>query len=366
MSDRTQTPEAPEPERKPAVALDPAPAAPAAPVGGLALGQLGSVDAVLALQQSSGNQAVDRVLRGQAGTGEATLPGALGAALVAARPAAAKRAAGKRADSVGSQVATAGIRSQPDPDFTRSLASRADKDNAAVGAGPATATAVGLFGGAGFVDPAGLDAGAATYGGAGGATRDRWIAAAAGAAGDEGSGTDGGDAGSGGADAGTTDMGDDATGAGDGGDIGDDEPGEGDEPWHGSGAADADADGDGAAGWADTGLDSDADRAASEAMRENWARRQREHTPAQPRSAELPGPSVDDTVDRRRHVEAFREMAGAGLAENSGAERNVATATVAIDEKDAARARNEATRAQLLAWASRQGDAGETRGTAET
>ena len=254
MSDRTQTPEAPEAVRTPAVALDPAPAA---PVGGLALAQLGSVEAVLALQQSSGNQAVNRVLSGQADTGEATLLGALGAALVAprpaAKPAARKRAAGNNNDA-GPMLRDA-VAGNLAPEVS---AAQNRQTASAVDAETTTATASrgggGFGGGGGFVDPGGLDGGVATYGGTAGATTDHKIAAGAGAGGGEGgSGIGGGDAGSGGGDgdagsggggdgdAGTQGVDGGATGAGtDAGALGDD-------------GMDADVHGDGGAGAADAG-----------------------------------------------------------------------------------------------------------------
>jgi hypothetical protein len=385
VSDRTQKPEAPEPQRQPALAVE---VAPVAPVSGLALGQLGSVDAVLALQQSSGNQAVDRVLRGQAAAGEATLPGALGAALAATRPATPKGAARRRADSAASQVANAGFRSEPTPDLTRRPAG--NKDDAAVGAGPTTVMGAG-FGGAGFVDPVGLAGGAAGYGGTAGA-RDRWIAAAAAADADETSGPDSGGAG-GSVDSGTTDVDGDGVGEDAEADhIDDSEVGgadaEDDEDGAGAGGGGVDAGGVGGFGGTDALLDPsvnllaggrsaghrfaevnpgasalanpDAERAASQATREDWARRQHELIPVQPTGGQAPGPPVDDALERRRQVEAFHGMTGTGAAQAAGPERSVVTVAMAIDEKEAARARNEATRAQLLAWTSRRDETGET------
>ena len=337
------------------VAHDPAPMA---PIGGLALGQLGSVEAVLALQSSSGNQAVNRVMTGQAGTGEATLPGALGAALVASRPA-AKPAARKRAGAVGRQVAddlgamlrnAAAGRLAPEARAAQSLQSASPVD-----AGAVTATAggggFGGFAGAGFVDPAGLDGGVAGYGGSGGATGGHRIAAGASSGDASEAGSDFGDDAADGVDGG-------ATGADSGGPGADDEmdadmPGDGDAGAGGDAGADDDADAEGggetgsrgrlhpagasqlarlgahtqigaravdyfaeenagATAWVDQDGSSDAGRAASGATRDDWARRQRGHTTAPRRIAQLPDPSADDPVERRRQVDAFRDMAGAG------------------------------------------------------
>ena len=50
-------------------------------------------------------------------------------------------------------------------------------------------------------------------------------------------------------------------------------------------------------------------------------------------------------------------MAGAGVAQTAGRERSSLLVADAIGDELAARARNDATRAQLLAW---QGQASET------
>jgi hypothetical protein len=396
VSDRTQTPEAPEPVRTPAVALDPAPMA---PVGGLAIEQLGSVEAVLALQNASGNQAVNRVLTNQAGTGEATLPGALGAALVASRPS-VKPPARKRTGAAGRQVADdlgAILRDAAAGRLTPEARAAQSRQSASpVEAGAVTATAGGGgFGGAGFVDPAGLDGGVASYSGTGGATGGHRIAADAGAGGadDAGEGSDVGVDGTNAAAGGTTGE------TMDGGGLDDDEmdtgvPGEGDadggdDPADGGDADDGGGETDsagqvdpggadqlvrlrahleagaravdyfaeenaGATAWADP----EADHAASGATRESWARRQSVHPRTQRRIAQHPVPSVEDGSERRRQLGAFRDMAGAGTAMTAPAERDVATA--AIDDEQAARVRNDATRAQLLAWTSRRGESRES------
>lgn len=381
VSDLTQKSEAPEPERTPAVALEPAPAIPA---GGLALGQLGSVDAVLALSQSSGNQAVDRVLRGQAETGDALLSGALGAALAAVRPSAKpvprKRAgtgagtSGRRvADDVGPQLrAAAASRLAPEARTAKSL-----QAPFAVDAGAVTVTAgggSGGFAGAGFVDPAGLQGGVASFGGPARAAASSRMAADGGAGvgddAEEGSindfvGTKGldsgaGDAGAPGDDETDYEVPEDGDGdAGADGDAGDDGDGEVDSGGRfdpgGSDqlirlrararALDRFAEENmGVSVWADPSVGSDADRAASEATRESWARRHGGQAPPQRPTAQLPEPSVNDAAERRRQVEAFR-MTGVG-------EAAVAVVATPIDESDAARARNDAARTQLLAWTS--------------
>ena len=396
MSDRTQTPEAPEPERKPAVALDPAPAmASAAPVGGIALGQLGSVDAVIALQQSSGNQAVDRVMRGRADAGEA-LTGALGAALAgtrpAAKPAAPKPAAApvrRGADALGSLLRNAAA-GRPPP------GARAARSQSpfAVDAGAVAATAgsgFGGFAGAGFAGSAGLEAAVSSFGGPAAATAGHRVAADGGGVGgdpEEGSGS--GTTGAAGVNRGPDD------GDGDGGPVDDDEmdsTGPGDD----DAGDDDDADAEGAAAETDAGappdpgdappqirlrarllegeriavdrfagedagaigwVDLDAGRAAHETTRASWVRRQREQAPDLPGGEQPPTvPSVDDPGERRRRVDVFRVMAGAGVAQTAGRERSSLLVADAIGDELAARARNDATRAQLLAW---QGQASET------
>ena len=399
VSDLTQTSEAPEPERKPAVSLD---SAPAVPTGGLALGQLGSVDAVLALQQTSGNQAVDRVLRGQAETGDALLSGALGATLATARPSAkpvpskpagtgAGTSARRVADDVGPLLRDAAA-SRLAPEARTANSRQAPF---AVDAGAATVTAgggSGGFGGGGFVDPAGLEGGVTSFGGPARASAGSRIAADGGAgAGDdaeEGSGND--LAGTKGLDGGASDAGAPAEhetgyevpedGDGDAGaddDAGVDGDGEVESGGRfdpggtdqlirlrahvrvGARALDHFADENmGVSVWVDPCVGAAADRAASEATRESWARRHGGPAPAQRRTDQLPDqlpePSAD-AAERRRQVEAFR-MTGAGGA--AVAERRL-TATP-IDEIDAARARNDAARAQLLAWTSELRETSET------
>lgn len=394
MSDRTQTPEAPEPERKPAVTLDPAPAmAPAAPVGGIALGQLGSVDAVIALQQSSGNQAVDRVMHGRADASEA-LTGALGAALTgtrpAAKPAAPKPAAAparRGADALGSLLRNAAA-GRPPP------GARAARSQSpfAVDAGAVAATAGSGFGGVaggGFVGPAGFEAAVASFGGPAAATAGHRVAADGGAAGadpdpDESSGS--GTVRAAGVNRGLNDA--DA----DGGPVDDDEmasdgPGDDDagDDAEGAGAGEADTgarldsgedpplirlrarllEGEriavdrfagedaGAIGW----VDLDAGRAAHEATRESWVRRQGEQALARPGGEQPAVLSVDGPAERRRRVDVLRSMAGTGVARTPGREASLLLVADAIDDEPAARARNDATRAQLLAW---QGQAGDT------
>jgi hypothetical protein len=396
VSDLTQKSEAPEPERTPAVALDPAPAI---PTGGLALGQLGSVDAVLSLSQSSGNQAVDRVLRGQAEMGDALLSGALGAALVAARPS-AKPASRKRA---GTGAGTSGRRVADDvgPLLRDAAASRLGPEARtaksiqapfAVDAGAVTVTAgggSGGFAGAGFGDPAGFEGGVASFGGPARAAAGSSIAAYGGAGvgddAEEGSGND--FVGTKGLDSGASDAGvpaDDET------DYEVPEDGDGDAGADGDAGVDGDGEVDsgdrfdpggadqlirlrahtrvgaraldhfaeenmGVSVWANPCVGSDADRAASEATRESWARRHGGRAPAHRRTAQLPEPSVNDAAERRRQVEAFR-MTGAGEA--AVAERRLVATP--IDEIDAARARNDAARAQLLAWTSELRETSET------
>jgi hypothetical protein len=400
VSDLTQKSEAPEPERTPAVALEPAPAIPA---GGLALGQLGSVDAVLALSQSSGNQAVDRVLRGQAETGDALLSGALGAALAAVRPS-AKPVPRKRAGTgAGTGAGTSGRRVADDvgPQLRAAAASRLASEARtakslqapfAVEAGAVTVTAgggSGGFAGAGFVDPAGLQGGVASFGGPARAAAGSRMAADGGAGvgddAEEGSindlvGTKGldsgaGDAGAPGDDETDYEVPEDGDGdAGADGDAGDDGDGEVDSGGRfdpggsdqlirlrararvGARALDRFAEENmGVSVWADLSVGSDADRAASEATRESWARRYGGQAPAQRPTAQLPEPSVNDAAERRRQVEAFR-MTGAGEA--AVAERRLVATP--IDEIDAARARNDAARAQLLAWTSELRDTSDT------
>jgi hypothetical protein len=405
VSDRTQTPEAPEPERRPAVALDPAPAmAPVAPIGGIALGQLGSVDAVIALQQASGNQAVDRVMRGRADAGEA-LTGALGAALAgtrsAAKPAAPKPATTperRSADAIGSLLRNAAA-GRPPP------GARAARSQSpfAVDAGAVAATAGSGFGGlagAGFVGLAGLESAVASFGGPAAAMAGHRVAADGGGAdpeegsgsgttravcvssGPNGGGGDGGPVDDNEVDStapGDDDAGDDADADAVGGAAETDSgapPDPGDAPPRirlrarllegeriavdgnvagrspeATGRRNSDS---GASGW----VDLDAGRAAHEATRASWVRRQGGQAPDPPRGEQPPAvPSVDDPGQRRRRVDVFRAMAGPGLAPTAGPDRSLLLVADAIGDELAARARNDATRAQLLAW---QGQASET------
>jgi hypothetical protein len=278
VSDRKQTPDTPEPVRVPTPAVE---SAPAGPEGGLALGQLGSVEAVLALQQASGNQAVDRVMRGQMGTGETTLPGALGAALV---------------------------------------------------------SGLGGWGGAGS--------------GAGSGLGD------SGAGGDDDAGGDSAAGTSGGGEGGATEAGFDAGDDEDDGMPGDAGAGAQDDgesfslrPRAATPADHFDEPGPGIPGWLDT--DGGAD---GHATRESWARRHAGEVPAQRRGAQPPVSPAGDAVERRRQVEALRDMTGA----DTPAEPSAAIPIAAIDGEDAARARNDAARAQLLAWHSQQNETSET------
>lgn len=394
VSDHKQTPEAPEPERKPAVALDPAPAvAPATPVGGLALGQLGSVEAVIALQQSSGNQAVDRVMRGRADASEA-LTGALGAALAGTRPAAKPAApkpaatpARKGSDALGSLLRNSAA-DRPAP-AARAAQSQSpfSVDSGAVAA--AAGSGFGAFEGTGFAGPAGFESAVASFGGPGAATGGNRVVAAGGAAGADPSENDGaGAAGVAGVNRGPDNADEDGV---------DDDEMEADDPGDDDAGEDADSTAeDGAAAETDSAsqadpadaplirlrarllggermavdrfagedagslgwVDLESSRAAHEATRESWVRRQGAQAAPRPDGEQPPAAlSFEDPGERGRRADVFRELAGAGVARATGPGQSFLLAADPIGDAHAARARNDATRAQLAAW---QGQAGES------
>ena len=74
-----------------------------------------------------------------------------------------------------------------------------------------------------------------------------------------------------------------------------------------------------------------------------------------------------DALERERQVEAFRRLTDAGQAETAVAERTIVTADAGrtavrreaenVTEKEAARARNDAALAQLLAWSGQHREA---------